>query len=171
MAGGVTTLEVKSGYGFTLDGELRQLKLLKASASRTPMDIVCTYMGAQFQPQDGTTSEGYAQAVIEKFLPAVKAQGIAEFQDLCCEEGDYSVPLAESLLKASKRLGLPARVHADASSPSKGWVTAVTGGAIAADHLTYTLDEEIRATANCDTIAVVMPLAEQVYLEPRRGER
>lgn len=169
LAGGVTTLEVKSGYGFTLDRELRQLRLLKESAVRTPMDLVYTYMGAQFKPQDGTTAEDYANAVIDKFLPAVKAQGIAEFQDLCCEEGDYSVSLAERLLTASRRLGLSARVHADASSPSRGWVTAVTGGAIAADHLTYTLDDEIRSTAGCNTIAVVMPLAEQIYLEPRRA--
>ena len=169
LEGGVTTLEVKSGYGQNPEQELRLLGLLRQSAASTPMDLVYTFLGAHIAPQDGATAEAYARQVREEMLPAVLRQGIAEFQDLSCEEGDFPAPLAQELLAASLRLGLPARVHADASSPSRGWSTAVAGGAVSADHLTYTPDPEIRALAGADTIAVLLPLAEQFYLDPRRA--
>jgi imidazolonepropionase len=169
LAGGVTTLEVKSGFGYTCEQELRQLRLLRESAARTPMDLVYTYVGAEFHPRDGTSLEACVQNILDRILPAVRAQGIAEFHDMCCEDGDYSAPLIVRLLEASRRLGMPTRVHADANSHSKGWRTAVEGGAVTADHLTYTPDEEIRALAGCDTVAVVMPLAEQIFLDQRRA--
>jgi imidazolonepropionase len=169
LAGGVTTLEVKSGYGLTVDQELRLLELLKASAARTPLDLVYTVLGAHVAPQDGRTAEAWAAEVRDRLLPAARAQGIAEFHDLSCEEGDFSAPVAADLLAASRRLGLPARVHADASSDSRGWRTAVEGGAVTADHLTYTPDEEIRAVGPAGTIAVLLPLAEQFYLDDRRA--
>lgn len=169
LAGGVTTLEVKSGYGLTADQELRLLRLLRQSAAHTPMDLVCTFLGAHVAPQDGRSAEAWAAEVGEQVLPAVLAQGIAEFQDLSCEEGDYPALVAAELLAASRRLGLPARVHADASSDSRGWRTAVAGGAVTADHLTYTPDDEIRAIGPAGTIAVLLPLAEQFYLDERRA--
>jgi imidazolonepropionase len=169
LAGGVTTLEVKSGYGQNLQQELRQLRLLRESASRTEMDLVYTFLGAHIAPQDGLSPEAYARIVRDEMLPAVISQGIAEFQDLSCEEGDFSAPVAKELLEASRKLGLPTRVHADASSPSRGWRTAVAGGAVAADHLTYTPDEDIQAVGATDTIAVLLPLAEQFYLDPQKA--
>jgi imidazolonepropionase len=169
LAGGATTLEVKSGYGLTAAQELRLLRLLKASSARTPLDLVYTFLGAHVAPQDGRTAEAWAAEVRDLVLPAVLAQGIAEFQDLSCEEGDYSAPVAADLLAASRRLGMAARVHADASSDSRGWRTAVAGGAVAADHLTYTPDAEIRAVGPTGTVAVLLPLAEQFYLDDRKA--
>jgi imidazolonepropionase len=169
LAGGVATLEVKSGYGLTRDQELRLLRLLHASSGRTALDLVYTFLGAHVAPQDGRTAEAWAAEVRDAVLPAVQAEGLADFQDLSCEEGDYAHPIAADLLAASRRVGLPARVHADASSDSRGWRTAVEGGAVSADHLTYTPDPEIRALAGADTIAVLLPLAEQFYLDPRRA--
>ena len=169
LAGGVTTLEVKSGYGQNLAQELRLLKLLRESAATTEMDLVYTFLGAHIAPHDGTTPEVYARSVRDEMLPAVIRQGIAEFQDLSCEEGDFPAPIAKDLLAASRRMGLPARVHADASSPSQGWRTAVEGGAVAADPLTYTPDAEIRAVGATDTLAVLLPIAEQFYLDPQRA--
>ncbi|MDR3670194.1 MAG: imidazolonepropionase [Holophaga sp.] len=169
LRGGVTTLEVKSGYGQNPEQELRLLGLLRQSAASTPMDLVYTFLGAHIAPQDGLSAEAYARQVREEMLPAVVRQGIADFQDLSCEEGDFSAPLAQELLEASRRVGLPARVHADASSPSRGWSTAVAGGAVSADHLTYTPDEEIRAVGSTDTVAVLLPTAEQFYLDPQRA--
>jgi imidazolonepropionase len=169
LAGGVTTLEVKSGYGLTLEQELRLLRLLRESARRTELDLVVTCLGAHVAPQDGRSPEAWAAQVRDELLPRVRAEGLAEFQDLSCEVGDYPHPVAADLLAASRRLGIPARVHADASSDSRGWRTAVEGGAVAADHLTYTPDEEIRAVGATDTLAVLLPLAEQFYLDPRRA--
>jgi imidazolonepropionase len=169
LAGGVTTLEVKSGYGLTMEQELRLLRLLRESAGRTPLDLVYTFLGAHIAPQDGPTAESWAREVRESVLPAVRRQGIAEFHDISCEDGDYSAPLAADLLKDSREHGIPTRVHADASSDSRGWRTAVEGGAVAADHLTYTPDEEIRSLGAAETIAVLLPIAEQFYLDPRRA--
>ncbi len=169
LAGGVTTLEVKSGYGLTTEQELRLLRLLKFASAQTPLDLVYTFLGAHVAPKDGLSPSDYARLVHEKMLPAVLAQGIAEFHDLSCEIGDFEVPDARALLEASRRAGMRTRVHADASSDSSGWRTAVEGGAIAADHLTYTPDSEIRAMGATGTIAVLLPLAEQFYLDPRRA--
>jgi len=169
LAGGATTLEVKSGYGLTRAQELRLLRLLRESAGRTPLDLVYTFLGAHVAPQDGVFPEAWAREVRDEVLPAVMAQGIAEFHDLSCEAGDYASPIAADLLADSRRRGMPTRVHADASSDSRGWRTAVEGGAVAADHLTYTPDEEIRSVGPAGTIAVLLPLAEQFYLDSRRA--
>ena len=169
LAGGATTLEVKSGYGLTQEQELRLLRLLRASSQDTSLDLVYTFLGAHIAPQDGRTAEAWAAEVRDAVLPAVLAQGIAEFHDISCEVGDYEFPLAADLLADSRRRGVPTRVHADASSDSRGWRTAVEGGAVAADHLTYTPDEEIRAVGATDTLAVLLPAAEQFYLDDHRA--
>ncbi|MGH2929210.1 MAG: amidohydrolase family protein, partial [Solirubrobacteraceae bacterium] len=99
----------------------------------------------------------------------VRAQGIAEFHDLVCEAGVFEASIATRLLARSAELGMPTRVHADASSPSGGWRAAIEGGAVAADHLTYTSDDEIRRLGATDTIAVLLPVAEQLYLDTARA--
>ena len=169
IRGGATTLEVKSGYGQTLEQELRALRLLRASAASTPLDLVYTFLGAHIVPGETASAAAYAQLVRERMLPAVIEQGIAELHDVVCETGVFEAPIAARLLAESRRLGIATRVHADASAPSSGWRTAVEGGAIAADHLTYTPDEEIRAVGATDTIAVLMPIAEQFYLDAKRA--
>ncbi|MFN8061590.1 MAG: imidazolonepropionase [Gemmatimonadaceae bacterium] len=169
LAGGVTTIEVKSGYGQNVEQELRLLRLLKASAARTEMDLVFTFLGAHVAPWDGTAPEAYARTVQHEMLPAVQRQGIAEFHDLSCEEGEFPADVAAALLAASRQAGMPTRVHADASSSSRGWTTAVEGGAVAADHLTYTPDDEIVRMGATETIAVLLPMAEQFYLDARRA--
>ena len=169
LAGGVSTLEVKSGYGLTTDQELRLLKLLKKASRKTPLDIVYTFLGAHIAPQDGPTPEEFTVIVGKKMLPKIQQQGIAEFHDISCEIGDFSAPMAAYLLKKSREIGIPTRVHADASSDSRGWRTAVQGGAIAADHLTYTPDSEIWDMGPASTIAVLLPAAEQFYLDNQKA--
>jgi imidazolonepropionase len=165
LAGGVTTLEVKSGYGLTVTQELRLLKLLKSASRQIPMDIVFTFLGAHIAPQDGSTPGQFAAMVRDEMLPQIVQQGIAEFHDITCEVGDFSASEAADLLSASRKIKMPTRVHADASSHSCGWRTAVEGGALAADHLTYTPDTEILDIGSTQTIAVLLPLAEQFYLD------
>ncbi len=168
-AGGVTTLEVKSGYGLDRDGELRLLRLLKKASEETLMDIVFTFLGAHIAPQDGRSTGAFIESVRHEMLPAVMEQGIAESQDLSCEEGDFSAAQAKELIECSRALGLPVRVHADASSDSRGWRTAVEGGALSADHLTYTPDAEIKAVGSARTVAVLLPTAEQFYLDEHKA--
>ncbi|WP_022663852.1 imidazolonepropionase [Desulfospira joergensenii] len=169
LAGGTATLEAKSGYGLSTDQELRLLRILETASKKTDLDIVFTFLGAHIAPQDGPTPGEYTAMVRDEMLPRVMEQGIAQFHDITCEIGDFTADLAADLLKKSMQTGMPARVHADASSHSHGWRTAVEGGAVAADHLTYTPDSEIRDMGAAETIAVLLPIAEQFYLDNQKA--
>jgi imidazolonepropionase len=169
-AGGVTTLEVKSGYGLTVDTELRQLAVLEASRSMTPMELVITFLGAHVVPRDLMSGgDSYTDLIATEMLPAVMRQGVAQFQDVTVEDGLFTPVQALRLMAESHVAGLPVRVHADAWKTSQGWQTAVEGGAISAEHLTYTPDEEINAVGATDTIAVLLPIAELIYMTDRRA--
>ncbi len=175
LAGGVTTLEVKSGYGLTVESELAQLDVLQRSRTLTPMQLVVTFLGAHVVPRDliadsaEQRGELYTSLIAEEMLPAVVAQGYAQFQDVTVEDGYFTPAQALRLMAASREVGLPVRVHADAWKTSQGWHTAVEGGAVSAEHLTYTPDEEIRLVGQTETVAVVLPMAELVYMTDRRA--
>jgi imidazolonepropionase len=169
-AGGVTTLEVKSGYGLTVDTELKQLAVLEASRSLTPMELVITFLGAHVVPRDLTGgADTYTDLIASEMLPAVMRQGVAQFQDVTVEDGLFTPAQALRLMNESHAAGLPVRVHADAWKTSHGWETAVQGGAISAEHLTYTPDDEINTVGTTDTIAVLLPIAELIYMTDRRA--
>jgi imidazolonepropionase len=179
IAGGVTTLEVKSGYGLTVEHELHQLELLRRAKATTPLDLVLTFLGAHVVPRDiegdvdappQHRAERYVDVIDHEMLPAVVAQGIAEFQDVTVEQGYFTPEQALRLMRHSHALGLPVRVHADAWAPSHGWRTAVTGGARSADHLTYTSTAEIDEVGRTDTVAVLLPIAELVYMTSQRAQ-
>jgi imidazolonepropionase len=167
LAGGVTTLEVKSGYGLTLPEELRHLELLERSRSLTPMELVITFLGAHVVPA-GLDSDQYTGEVLE-MLPRALEQGMCAFHDITCERGLFSPAQASTLFERSRALNVPTRCHADAWATSEGWQTAVAGGAVSAEHLTYTPDDEIRAVGATDTIAVLLPQAELIYMTDRRA--
>ena len=169
-AGGVTTLEVKSGYGLTVDTELRQLAVLQASRALTTMELVITFLGAHVVPRDLTGgADTYTDLIATEMLPAVMRQGVAQFQDVTVEDGLFTPAQALRLMAESHTDGLPVRVHADAWKTSQGWQTAVEGGAISAEHLTYTPDDEINTVGATDTIAVLLPIAELIYMTDRRA--
>lgn len=168
IQGGVTTLEVKSGYGLSVEEELRELSILHESRRLTPIDLVLTFLGAHVAPPD-MDPEDYVDLIIGKMLPAVIEQGLAEFHDVTCEANYFTQEQARRLLVASSRVGMPTRVHADGWKPSGGWPVAVTGGATAADHLTFTTDDEIRRVGPTETIAVLLPAAELTYMTPVRA--
>ena len=178
QAGGVTTLEVKSGYGLTVAEEVRALALLEQSRSITAMDLVITFLGAHVVPRDldaadaDERAERYTSLIADEMLPAVIAQGWAEFQDVTVEAGYFTPAQAHRLMAASQAAGLPVRVHADAWNSSEGWRTAVAAGAVSAEHLTYTPDDEIRSVGRTDTVAVLLPMAELIYMTlPRANAR
>ncbi|MDP9465502.1 MAG: imidazolonepropionase [Actinomycetota bacterium] len=174
MAGGVTTLEVKSGYGLTVAEELRQLELLRRARSLTPMQLAITFLGAHVVPRDlhgepDELADRYTELIDGEMLPAVMAQGVAEFQDVTVEQGHFTPDQALRLMRRSHQMGLPVRVHADAWAPSHGWRTAVEGVAVSAEHLTYTPAGEIREVGRTDTVAVLLPIAELVYMTSQRA--
>ena len=129
--------------------------------------MVISFLGAHVVPAE-ITAEAYTSQV-ETMLPAVLEQGIAAFHDVTCEAGLFTPAQAERLLARSRELRFPTKVHADAWRHSEGWKTAVAGGAVSAEHLTYTPDEEIREVGSTDTVAVLLPQAELVYMTDRRA--
>ncbi len=174
LAGGVTTLEVKSGYGLTVEEELRELRLLQRSRDLTQMRLVVTFLGAHVVPRDllaepEDRAEVYTDLIADEMLPAVMKQGLAEFQDVTVEQGYFTPQQALRLMQRSHELGLRVRVHADAWQSSGGWITAVQGGAISAEHLTYTPDREIVEVGETNTVAVLLPIAELIYMTDRRA--
>ena len=167
LAGGATTLEVKSGYGLTAEQELRGLSLLDQSRTMTPMQLTISFLGAHVVPA-GLDAESYTAEVLE-MLPRVIAQGVADFHDITCERGLFTPAQALALFARSRELGIATRAHADAWQTSEGWRTSVAGGAVSAEHLTYTPDDEIRAVGETDTVAVLLPQAELIYMTDRRA--
>lgn len=167
LAGGVTTLEVKSGYGLTEGSELHQLQLLSDSRAITPMSLVISFLGAHVVPAD-TDADTYTAQVLQ-MLPKVIDQGLASFHDITCERGLFTPAQASAMFERSQELGIPTRAHADAWQSSEGWRTSVAGGAVSAEHLTYTPDEEIREVGATDTVAVLLPQAELIYMTERRA--
>ena len=176
VAGGVTTLEVKSGYGLTVEEELRELRLLEDSRRLTPLELVITFLGAHVVPRDigagdggPVAAEAYTDLIATEMLPAVVAQGIAQFHDVTVEDGLFTPDQAQRLIRLGREAGLPPRVHADAWRPSQGWATAAGERAVSAEHLTYTPDEEIRSVGSTGTVAVLLPVAELIYMTDRRA--
>ncbi len=172
VRGGVTCAEVKSGYGLTVETELHQLELLQRARAASPIELVITFLGAHVVPRDLTDADpgdAYTNLVAGEMTERVVAQGIADFQDVTVEDGLFTPEQATRIIARSHALGLRTRVHADAWKPSLGWRTACAAGAMSAEHLTYTDDSEIDAVGATDTIAVVLPVAELIYMTDRRA--
>lgn len=169
LAGGVTTLEVKSGYGLTVDDELAHLRILQESRSLTPMELVVTFLGAHVVPKEADDANAYADLVLDELLPRVVEEELAEFHDITCERGLFTSEQASRMLERSSAVGIPTRTHADAWAPSEGWSTSVAGAAVSAEHLTFTPDEEIRDMGQTDTFAVLLPAAELIYMTDTRA--
>jgi imidazolonepropionase len=165
---GITTAELKSGYGLTPRQELRSLRIIADEASRSTVAVVPTFLGAHVVPA-GMSTEDYVTQICDEMLPAVAEQGIARFCDVTCEVGYFDQQQAERCIQSAKEFGLPVRIHADAWKPSGGWALAARLGAHTADHVTFATDDEIRASRGSDTIAVLLPVAECVYMGDKRA--
>ena len=151
LSHGVTTVEVKSGYGLSADEELRLLSLAGQLADEGPLDIVPTFLGAhaiapEFRGRPDAAA-AYMANVIEEQLPRVAEQGIATSCDVFCERGVYDVDMSRRLLTRAKELGLQARLHADQLNPTGGAELAAEIGALSADHLGGVSEKGIAALA------------------------
>ena len=133
---GTTTVEAKSGYGLTVEDELKMLRAIRRLNDETPLCYVPTFLGAHVVPDEFKDNRSaYVDLLIEKMLPRVAAEKLAEFCDVFCEAGAFSVEESRRILTAAKRLGLKLRVHADQLSLSGGSALAAELGAMTADHL------------------------------------
>ena len=172
---GVTTVEVKSGYGLSADEELRLLGLIGQLAAEGPLDIVPTFLGAhavgpEFRGRDDAAA-AYIENVIEEQLPRVVDQGIATSCDVFCERGVFDIDMSRRLLTRAKELGLGARLHADQLNATGGAELAAEIGALSADHLGGVSEDGIAALAATaesghPTVATLLPIS---ALLPRRA--
>ncbi len=155
---GSTTVEAKSGYGLNFEDEVKQLEALQKADGLHPIDIVSTFMGAHEVPQEFEAKKSeYIDLLINQILPEVKEKKLAEFFDVFCEEGVYSIEESRKLVRAAKDAGLKLKIHADEFSPLGGAQLAAEEGAGSADHLINITDEGIRKLAQSQTVATLLP--------------
>ena len=155
---GATTVEAKSGYGLNLRDELKQLEAVKEAAKRHPVDVVPTFMGAHDIPKEYKRRKGaYIDLLIGKIMPEVRKRRLAEFFDIFCEQGVYSVAETKRLVKKAKRMGFKIRIHADEFAALGGAALAAEVGAASADHLINITPEGINRLAESDTAATLLP--------------
>ena len=158
---GTTTIEAKSGYGLSLEHELKSLEILQQAGSQHPLEIVPTFLGAHEVPDEfRERREDYIKLVINEMIPAVALQGLARFADVFCEEHVFKAEESKRILRAAKAAGLQPKIHADQLTASGGAEVAIAVGAVSADHLENTppaLFENLRRTG---VVPVLLPGAD-----------
>ena len=156
LAHGTTTVEVKSGYGLDTKTELRMLDVIAQADDRHPVDVVPTFMGAHAIPE-GRDADDYVDEVVEEQIPAVAEQGIAEFCDVFCEEGVFTVSQSRRVLKTGEEYDLTPKIHAEELAHIGGSQLAAKLGATSADHLLYATEEDIDALTAAGVVPVLLP--------------
>ena len=160
QAGGTGALEIKSGYGLTLDSELKMLRVIRRLRTSSTMSIKATFLGAHALPQAyADRREDYIRLVTEEMLPMIAAEGLADYIDVFCEKGFYSVAEAETIMEAGSRYGLKAKIHTNQFTMMGGIQAAVAHGAISVDHLEVVNQEEIDCLLSSSTLPTLLPSA------------
>ena len=153
---GVTTIEVKSGYGLSVQEELKMLRVIQLTAYEFMLDLIPTCLAAHLKPKEFKKAEEYIAVLIKELLPEVSRLSLSRRVDVFVEEGAFDVKLSRKYLEEARRLGFRVTVHADQFS-SGGARLAADMDALSADHLEASTDEDIRYLAQTDTVGVVLP--------------
>jgi imidazolonepropionase len=156
---GTTTVEIKSGYGLDEETELKQLEVIQQLATDPQLPhIAATFLGAHaLPPEYKEKREDYVNFLCEKVIPQVAEKKLAEFCDVFCEEGVFTIEESRRILEAGKRYGLKPKVHADEIVPLGGAGLAAEVGAVSADHLCYAREGDLGKMAEAGTVAVLLP--------------
>lgn len=158
LAHGTTTAEVKSGYGLSVEEELRSLRLIRRLGEEQPVTLVPTFLGAHAVPEEYRDEpDRYVELVCAEMIPRVAAEKLARFNDVFCEEGVFTREQSRRILEAGLSRGLKPKIHADELAGGGGAELAAELGAVSADHLLHTSSRGIRALAASGTVAVVLP--------------
>jgi imidazolonepropionase len=157
LRAGTTTVECKSGYGLSLEEELRHLRLLRRAASRVPVRVVATFLGAHAVPPEAPSMAEYVDHVASDMIPAVAAEGLADFVDVFADAGFFDLAAVERIgaAAAAARLGL--RLHAEQLARTGATELAVRGGAASVDHLEQLDAAGVAALAASTTVATLLP--------------
>lgn len=158
IAEGVTTIEVKSGYGLSTDHEAKMLRAGRALVRERPVRVATTFLGAHaLPPEYKDDADGYIAAVCDEMLPAIAAEGLADAVDAFCEGIGFTPAQTERVFQAAVKHGLPVKLHAEQLSNQHGSALAARYGALSADHLEHLDDAGIAAMAAAGTVATLLP--------------
>lgn len=163
---GITTIEIKSGYGLNVNEELKMLRAIKKAQDLTKVTLVPTCLSAHLKPRDFEgTSEEYLNYILNEILPKVKEENLANRVDIFIEKSAFQLEESKNFLVKAKELGFQITVHADQFTAGSSRI-AVEVGAKSADHLEATIDEDIEFLANSNTVAIALPGASLGLGEP-----
>ena len=158
IAEGVTTVEVKSGYGLTCDDELKMLRAARRLGDERPVRIATTFLGAHaLPPEYAGNPDGYIDHICQTMLPTVAATGLADAVDVFCEGIGFTRAQTRRVFDAAKTAGLPVKLHAEQLTNLQGASLAAEAGALSADHLEYLDDAGVAAMAAAKTVATLLP--------------
>mgnify|MGYP001215143095 CR=1 FL=1 len=171
---GTTTIEAKSGYGLTTEDELKSLRVIKRLNEVSKLDIIATFMGAHSFPLEYKDNHNdYVDLICSKMIPAVAEEKLAEYCDVFCENGYFSVADSRKILKSAQKHGMKVRLHADEFEDSGAAELAAELGAVSADHLMAVSDAGIQAMADKGVMATLLPgttlfLGKSIYAKGRK---
>ena len=157
IAMGTGALEIKSGYGLTLEAELKMLRVARALAKAYPVAIKTTFLGAHAVPKNFTDSAHYIDHIITNMLPQVAISGLADYIDIFCETGYFSVADTNKLLAAATKFNLRPKIHVNQFNAIGGVAAGVAHNALSVDHLERITDEDISALQDSTTMPVALP--------------
>jgi imidazolonepropionase len=157
---GTGAIEIKSGYGLCLEGELKMLRVIKRLRETAPIPVKATFLGAHAYPLEYKNDHaGYLRLITDKMLPAVAEEGLADYIDVFCENGFFSVEETATVCRAGKQFGLKPKVHVNQLNSIGGITTGIRLNAVSMDHLEVMTDADIAALANSNTIGTLLPSA------------
>lgn len=155
---GVTTVEEKSGYGLELNTEIKQLEVARVLDKNHPVDLVHTFLGAHAVPEEYKENhKAYIDILVDVMMPKIKDMGLAEFCDVFCEEGVFTIEESEYILQKAKEMGYKLKIHADEIESLGGAELAAKLGCVSADHLIAASDEGIKMMAENNVVANILP--------------
>lgn len=153
---GTGAVEIKSGYGLSVDDELKMLRVIRRIKETAPLKVMSTFLGAHAVAR-GMSQEAYVNLVINEMIPAVASEGLADFIDVFCDKGFFTPEETSRILEAGEKYGLRAKIHGDELAPSGGVEVAVKHTALSVDHLESMTDEDIEMLRSSDTMPTALP--------------
>ncbi|MDH4402782.1 MAG: imidazolonepropionase [Flavobacterium sp.] len=158
MKMGTGAVEIKSGYGLSVEGELKMLRVIQKLKSNYPIEIKATFLGAHAFPSEFKENhQGYIDSIINEMLPAISNEKLADFIDVFCESGYFSVSETEKIMEAGNKFGLKSKIHVNQFNAIGGVNAAVKNNALSVDHLEIMNNDDIEILKNKDTMPVALP--------------
>ena len=155
---GTGAIEIKSGYGLTTAGELRILRVIKRLSENYPIKIKATFLGAHAFPSEFKNShQGYIDLIVNEMLPQIEKENLADFIDVFCEKGYFTVAQTDQILTAGKKHGLQAKIHVNQFNSIGGILIGIQNNALSVDHLEVLSDEDFELLKNSETMPVALP--------------